>query len=542
MCDQHNDDIKLNSQQEDPNTEKHHEEHHFWSRRGFLQTLGLAGGSSFVMGGSAIGVFNPSLLSLGLSQQNNDRILVMIRLKGGNDGLNTIIPLFDFSRYQNLRPNIAIPSQNAINLNTELGMHPAMNSLKSFWDRGDMKLINNVGYPDQNLSHFRSSDIWATSSNSNVVWDTGFLGRLFDDRYPEYLVNPPDIPPAVQIGGLGNLAFTGEDSINYAVTVATPELLEYIAQSGGLFDAEKVPDCFYGDQVAYLRTVANNTFKYASVISNAYNSGTNKVQYSGAFGNQLAITSRLIKGNLGTQLYMVTLDGFDTHAGQPNAHANLLSSLSDNIAAFFEDLQIDGYDERVLAFTFSEFGRRIQQNASLGTDHGAAAPMFVFGPGLNGNASLGGLPSLTDLDANGNLKHQVDFRSIYATLMDYWLCIEPNMVDLVLGNDFNRLNLGFVCLPSSSNQELFIKEQLTHQVRYDHNNQVYLYINTPSNAYADIEVFTAMGQMIRKIPQVYLNSGEHTIPLSPDGFRIPGYYVYKINYSNKIYSGKLLIR
>jgi uncharacterized protein (DUF1501 family) len=521
--------------------DEHEKEHDNWSRRGFIKTLGLSSGIPFFMSGSVLNVFKPGILSMALNGSETNRILLLIRLKGGNDGLNTVIPLFDFSRYQALRPGIAINQANVLNLGSGLGLHPAMGAMKSMWDTGALKVINNVGYPDQNLSHFRSADIWASASNSNVVWDTGFLGRFFEDQYPDFLVSPPETPPAVQIGGLGNLAFSGKDSVNYAVTVASPELLQYIAEQGSLFDAVNVPDCFYGDQVAYLRTVANNTFKYADVISRAYQAGENKTAYTGSFGQQLAITSRLIKGKLGTKLYMVTLDGFDTHAAQPGAHTALLQTLSDNLQAFYNDLAIDGFDQDVLSFTFSEFGRRIQQNASLGTDHGAAAPMFVAGPALEGNGLLGGLPSLTDLDQNGNLKHQVDFRSIYAALMEYWLCIEPNMVDLVLGDNFSRLNLEINCLPNSTIDP--VKSSiLQHEVRYDRNEQAFLFLKTPTSGHVNLELFTATGQRIRTFAQVWIPQEGTLIPLD----QIPGYFrgfiVYSVHWNNKLHSGKALLK
>lgn len=525
-------------------TLEHQKEHHYWSRRGFLKTLGLAGGSSILMGGHLVSTFHQSLFGFGLSQSSSDRILLMVRLKGGNDGLNTIIPTYDYGRYQNLRPNIRIPNNQVIPLTPELGMHPALSGFKHAWNEGHLKVINNVGYPDQNLSHFRSSDIWASSSDSDVVWDTGFLGRFFDGQYPDFLLNPPAIPPAVQIGGLGNLAFVGEDNVNYAVTVATPELLELIVQSGGLYDVENIPDCFYGSQVAYLRTIANNTFKYAKIISDAYKSGENKVNYTGDFGQQLAITSKLIKGNLGTKLYMVTLDGFDTHAGQLNTHQTLLSLLNDNLTAFFEDLRIDGYDQRVLAFTFSEFGRRIQQNSSVGTDHGAAAPMFVVGPALRGNGSLGGLPDLVNLDRDGNLRHQIDFRSLYATLMEYWLCMDSNVVDLALGHNFDRLNLGIDCLPTSSifSEQSYLASQLQHEIRYAPDGQPWLYLRVPRRGFIDWTIFTPTGQPLKSFPGQFFENGEESLPIQRSWFSIPGYYMYKLKYENKIYSGKVLIK
>ncbi len=518
----------------------HDADHAKWNRRSFLKGMGLVGGASFLLGKTPINTFAASPLGMGLSNSNADRVLVMIKLKGGNDGLNTIIPIYDYSRYQNFRQGIAIPQGQALTLSNELGMHPAMSALSPYWQNGGMKIMNNVGYPDQNLSHFRSSDIWASASDENVTWDTGWLGRLFEDKYPDFLVSPPAIPPAVQIGGLGNLAFMGTDNVNYAVTVSSPEQLAYIAQVGGLYDANDVPECYYGEQLSYIRTVANNTFQYATVISNAYEQGSNQAVYSGSLGNQLAVVARLMKGGLGTKLYMVTLDGFDTHAGQLNQHANLLQSLAQNVTAFYSDLAFSGMDSKTLAFTYSEFGRRPQQNASQGTDHGAAAPMFLFGSALNGSGFMGGLPNLQDLDVNENLKYQLDFRSIYATLLDYWLCVEPNLVDLAIGQDFNRLNLGFNCETLSSYDSQY-KTGLKHEVRYDA-GQAHVYINLPSNGAVQISIFSAMGQLMGSVHQGFHFENEKLLIPIPQHFtRIPGYYLYKINFQGKVYSGKCLV-
>jgi uncharacterized protein (DUF1501 family) len=519
----------------------HHDlEHELWSRRGFMQMLGLAGGGAFMLGGLPVNVMGKSLLSMGLSNNENERILVLVRLQGGNDGLNTVIPLHDYSRYRNLRPGIAIAENAALNLSNELGLHPAMQSAVDMWNEGKMKIINNVGYPNQNLSHFRSSDIWATASDANTVLDTGFLGRIYDDQYPDFLLNPPEIPPAVQIGALGNLAFIGNDNVNYAVTVSSPELLEQIAQNEGLYDTQNLPECHYGQQLGYIRSIANNTFRYAKVISDAYKIGMNGVEYSGNFGNQLAITARLIKGGLKTRLYMVTLNGFDTHAGQLNAHANLLNTLSRNMQAFFTDLELDGSDQKVLALSFSEFGRRPQQNASMGTDHGAAAPMFAFGPALAGNAFLGGLPELNDLDQNGNLKYSIDFRSLYASFLDNWLCLDDGISDMVLGSGFERLNLGFDCMPSS----VFTPTHpmvLRHQARYRDDGLPFLWIELPVSGQCQIELFTSMGQRLHLWPKSSYHQGVHTIDLSTLATRIRGFYVYKITYKNRVYSGKVLM-
>ena len=519
----------------------HNKEHATWSRRGFLQTLGLAGGTSLMMGGLPLSVMGSSILSMGLGGVQNDRVLVLIRLKGGNDGLNTVIPLYDYSRYRNFRPGISIPENQVLSLDQNLGLHPAMSALMNMWNEGQMKIINNVGYPQQNLSHFGSSDIWATASNSNNILSTGFMGRIFDDKYPEYLINPPAIPPAIQIGGLGNLAFTGTDDVNYAVAVSTPDLLEYIAEKGSLYDPTDVPDCLYGSQLSYVRTIANNTFRYAKVISDAFKSADNQAQYQGAFGEQMAITARLIKGGLGTRLYMVTLDGFDTHANQPNAHAALLQALAVNVKAFYDDLRSAGYEEKVTAFSFSEFGRRPQQNASQGTDHGAAAPVFVFGPAVKTQGLLGGLPDLANLDADGNLRHAVDFRSVYASFLDDWLCLEDGITDIALGNNFDRLPLGFDCMPVSVFET---KEVLAvrHQARYDRMGVASIWLDIPMDTVFSIQLYTALGQEIFKWPKTYYQRGEHLISLqSIQQEFMTGFYIYKFEIGNRVYSGKVLL-
>ncbi len=536
MCNHH--ETALNSAPADP---VHDQEHSRWSRRTFLRNLGITGGAGFMLSQLPVTAYGSSPLAFALTSGHTDRILVMVRLKGGNDGLNTVVPVFDYSRYRALRPSIALPENQLVRISPELGLHPSLSPLSAMWQDGSMKLLNNVGYPEQNLSHFRSADIWASASDEDVVLDTGFMGRFFQDQYPDFIISPPAIPPAVQIGGLGNLAFIGDENINYAVSMASPEQLEYIARAGSLHDTENLPDCLYGTQLGYIRTIANNTFHYASTISQAYGRGANTVSYSGSLGQQLSIVARLIKGNLGTRLYMVTLDGFDTHAGQLDDHARLMKGLADNMSAFYDDLSADGQDGQVLSFTFSEFGRRPQQNASQGTDHGAAAPMFMFGPALNGNGISGSLPDLHDLDENGNLRHRVDFRSIYATLLDYWLCIDPALVDLVMGSAFTRINLGFSCT-STSLYEASYMPVLRHEVRHERDGLPYLYIQPPGPGRCRVALFNAMGQPLAVLSDEYRLAEPFLLPVPGSYTTIPGYYFYRIEYGNRVYSGKVLCR
>jgi uncharacterized protein (DUF1501 family) len=522
------------------NDDHHGEEHVSWSRRVFLKHLGIAGGSSLLLGNLPMTAFSGSPLAMGLAGAQEERILVLIRLQGGNDGLNTVVPISDYSLYRSFRPSVFIPEQEALMLTPELGLHPSLQPLIQMKNQGALKLLNNVGYPNQNLSHFRSSDIWASASDAEVTWQTGWLGRYFEDRYPDFLIHPPTIPPAIQIGGAGDLIFNGTKDINYAVSVPTPELLEYIASTGGLYDASDVPDCLYGEQLSFLRTISNNSFGYADAIAKAYNKGSNTAQYSGNLGRQMSVVARLIKGQLGTRLYVVTLNGFDTHAGQLNAHAQLLQSLSSNIAAFFADLTSGGWDKKVLAFTFSEFGRRSAQNASQGTDHGAAAPSFVFGPSLEGFETLGGRPDLSDLDADGNLKMRLDFRSLYATLLDRWLCVDPSLVDIIMGRGFERMDLGFDC-QTVALQGKPSKGLLRHEVRYEGNRQASVWMHLPMHGELKLELFNVMGQSHGVFYKAFAAAGEQWVPVPSHATRIPGYYVYRISFQGRMYSGKAKI-
>ncbi|MEL6867307.1 MAG: DUF1501 domain-containing protein, partial [Bacteroidota bacterium] len=352
----------------------HESDHRSWSRRSFLKNVGMVGSASLVLGNLPLTAFGASPLAMALNEGPSDRILILIRLNGGNDGLNTIIPLYDYDNYRNLRPTIGIAESDYTKLSDEFAIPNTLLDLNPLWQEGKMKVVNTVGYPNQNLSHFRSSDIWASASDANVNDTSGWLGRYLSNIYPDFLENPPEIPPAIQIGGVGNLAFNDLESNSMAVKLDDPDQLFEIAQNGQLYDTQNLPDCHFGEQLGYIRNVTNNTFKYAEIIKQAYDNGSNAVEYEGNLGQQLGLIARLIKGNLGTKFYMVTLDGFDTHANQSFYHPLLMLQLSGAISQFYQDLGTSSHDKEVLCMTISEFGRRIEQNASGGTDQVAASP------------------------------------------------------------------------------------------------------------------------------------------------------------------------
>lgn len=524
-----------------PAQDDHAREHAAWDRRTFFKALGMSIGGSMMLGGMKVGATALSPLTKALAAADSDRILVFIRLKGGNDGLNTIVPIYDYSTYANLRTSVRINEADTFSLSDEFGMPNFMNSLQSFWNDGKMKVVHGVGYDDQSLSHFRSSDIWATGTDESEALDSGFLGRYYEEEYPNYLNNPPEEPLAIQIGSVGNLMFRGSDNTDYAFSVADPNQLYQLAQNGWLHDVNNLPECLYGEQLGFIRAVTNSTLNYAGVIHEAYNAASNSVTYADSpLSRQLALIARLIKGGLGTKVYLVTLDGFDTHASQPEMHQTLLTDLAGGVTKFYQDLAASGRADDVLSMTISEFGRRPEQNASDGTDHGAAAPAMFFGPALEGNGFIGTHPSLTNLDFAGNLVHEIDYRQLYASVLENWLCIPGDIVDeTLLGVHYDRLSLGFDCVTSVAENE---RTGLGHQALYTADGSVTIEYTLPSSMEVSVELFNIMGQQVEQLESGHRMQGTYRVPVKGSmGQLAGGQYVYRIIANGKPYSRSVVI-
>jgi len=520
----------------------HDQEHTQWNRRSFIQALGLAGGGSMLLGSTAISATSPSPLAVALAENENDNILVIIRLEGGNDGLNTIVPIYDYASYANLRPTIKHQQNDLINLNPDFGIPNYMNELESVWGDGSMKIVHGVGYPDQNLSHFRSTDIWASTAE-NYVEPTGWWGRYFEDLYPDYIITPPEIPPAVQIGSIGNLIFKG-DSSNYAFSVVNPDQLQSVAENGTLHNVLDIPDCVYGDKLLFMRATANTTFVYSGVINDAYLSANNSVEYGeGDLASQLAIVARLIKGGLGSKVYMVSLGSFDTHADQQVRQQELLMDLSSTIKNFYDDLASTGMNDKVLSMTISEFGRRPYENGSNGTDHGAASPVMLFGPGLNGSGFVGTHPDLNTWDENDNLISSTDFRDVYTTVLTDWFCLDPSIVSTILLNEtYENLDLGLAC-ETLSVSDFSNTRRFAHVPIYQ-NNQTYIEINMPNTAHVTIKLYDMLAKEIGTITNEMLFEGRHTINVRENikGRLSYGQYIYRISTGGQFYSKSILLR
>jgi uncharacterized protein (DUF1501 family) len=530
----------------------HGNDHKKWSRRSFLSALGLTGGMGMLLGKIPLTAMGASPLQAALASSDNDRILVLIRLKGGNDGLNTIVPLYNYDTYNMYRPDIALPTSQLINLGDEQAMPNFMQSLQPAWNDGYMKVVNGVGYPGQNLSHFGSSDIWSSASGNDPIGTTGWLGRFFDTEYPDFLTSPPAIPPAVQIGNSSSMVFKGNIA-DMGLSVANPNELYEIAQTGALYDVTAVPDCYYGEQLAFARTVANSTFIYAETINNAYEAASNGVDYATGISNQrgyylanqMAIVARLIKGDLGTKIYMVELGGFDTHEGQENLHPILMESVAASVRNFFADLAIDGLGSKVLAMTVSEFGRRIEQNGSLGTDHGAAAPVMLFGGELDSSSEgfIGTPPDLNNPDEQGNLQFGIDFRQIYATVLEHWLCIDPSTVDAIMGESFNRLaNLVVACGATtgvySNHAAAYLP--IEHRALYTGGRGVVIDYKLPESARVKVAVYNMLGQPVATLFEGNQTAGHYQYNFtSPNRYLPMGQYVYRIEVNDRAYSNTI---
>jgi len=494
-----------------------------------------------MLGNLPVKALGLSPLTMALMNGPSDRVLVLIRLKGGNDGLNTIIPLFDYDTYRNRRPTVGWTENRILNLNDQFGVPDVMAASHNMWQDGKMKVVNTVGYPEQNLSHFRSSDIWASASDAQELVDSGWLGRLITKENPGIPEVSPDIPPAIQIGDSGSLTFNNEDMLNLAVSVSRPDELREIAENGTLYDAQNLPDCFYGEQVGYLRNIANSTFKYAEIIADAFDISENAVEYNGSdFARQLSLVARLIKGNLGTRLYMVTLDGFDTHARQGALHPNLLQTLSESVQQFYDDLATAEKDKDVLCMTTSEFGRRIEENGSDGTDHGAAAPVMLFGESLNGNGFVGQNPDLEEVDEVGNLIFSTDFRQIYATVLEDWLCVDAATVDMVLGRPFARLPLGLTCSTTTSTSTP-VANNFDYEIRYLSPHEIQLEYRLRDSAQVQIQVFDMLGQPIETLASGFQTFGIHQAIFRPKYGLPNGVYVLRMQIGKQMIGEKIQV-
>ncbi len=416
------------------------------TRRSFLRSTALGG---------AIGWTAPSFLAATFDQLHAEAadkavqtvtgkdapILVVLQLAGGNDGLNTVVP-FANDDYRRARPTLGVKADQVLKLNGQFGLHPALTGFKSLYDAGQLGIMHAVGYPNPNRSHFRSTDIWMTATDSDRYGNLGWLGRYFDNACAG-----ADPTVGVAIGRQSPLAFVakkptgvalenpdsyrfaeGESDGNSDMVGSTKFYREMNATDTHAMAGDSVHTlggtaaAHTGSPLDFLERTAMDAQVSSDQIRGIAAKAKNQVEYPAArLATDLKLVAKLIAGGMPTRVYYVSQGGYDTHQGQAGTHPRLLTELGDSLKAFVADLKALGQLDRVLVLTFSEFGRRVGENASGGTDHGAAAPLFVLGGkvkvGLHGEA-----PSLAPRDLlNGDVKFRTDFRSIYAGVLEHWL-------------------------------------------------------------------------------------------------------------------------
>ncbi|HEX8387300.1 MAG TPA: DUF1501 domain-containing protein, partial [Rubricoccaceae bacterium] len=506
----------------------HAHDHSVWTRRDFLARAGLgtaALGLGTVLGSSRAYALEGGGLLSHLAGIETDRVLVLLQLKGGNDGLNTVVPLGN-DLYRNARPGLAIPDAQTIALGGGVGLHPAFAPLQRMWGAGDLAVVHSVGYPAPSLSHFTGTDVWSTARPSGTTPAGGWGGRTLRLEHPDFEAELPAAPPAVQIGSQNPLLFQSGDS-DLSLMLQSAATINQIAAGGGLYDPADVPDLPYGAELGYARTVANAANRYVGAVQTAANGGVNVGTYpSTTLGNNLAAVARLVKGGLGSRVYVVQLGSFDTHVNQLATHQTLLADLAGSVAAFYADLAAGGHDRRVLTMTFSEFGRRVGQNGSAGTDHGTAAPLFAFGPGVSGGL-YGTAPDLADLDGSGNLRHSTDFRSAYATVLGPWFGLDAAQVSGVLGGTYAPLGfaeaLPTAGAPPVASADFRLDAPFPNPVR----TSAHVRYSLPAGGPARLAAYDALGRLVGVLDEGERSAGPHEAAF--DASRLPaGVYVVQL--------------
>ena len=357
--------------------------------------------------------------------------LVIVQLSGGNDGLNTIVPFTNDIYYKN-RPGISIQKNDLIKVTDDLGFNKNLAPLKNLYDQGYLSIINNVGYPNPNRSHFRSTDIWQTASRANEYLDTGWLGRYIDSygKMPYSGIEIDDSLSLIMKGETMNGIATKNPRILFGNT-QTPYFKKVLNHQSDQHLSEHNLGYLYKTMIE-----AKSSAKYIYETSRTYKS---RQEYpNNPFGKQLKTTAEFINSNIESKVYYVSMGGFDTHANQADRQKRLLSTFSESMEVFVNELKQNDTFKDTLILTFSEFGRRVQQNAAGGTDHGAANNVFIIGENLKSKGFYNELPNLANLDANGDIIHTVDFRSVYATILDKWLQVDDA---IILNKSFSKLDL-----------------------------------------------------------------------------------------------------
>jgi uncharacterized protein (DUF1501 family) len=406
-----------------------------FTRRQFL--LRTLQGSSLLAVGSVVPQFLVNTARAAAS--GKDSVLVVVEMTGGNDGLNTVIPYAD-DLYQKARPTLRFTKQQVVRVDDQIGLHPAMRSFEQLLKQSSLAIVQGVGYPNPDRSHFESMDIWQSGDVKRST-STGWIGRSVNDlqdkngNVPVMQVGPNRLPLALQGAPGGVVSINNQ--MPYKLDFGTSDAGRQKARRKVMEDLANEPKTD-NDLLQFVQRRELQTYSTLDRLQEVLQSTGQMGRDFGASNLQqkMSLIARLIDKGFGTRVFYVAIDGFDTHSGQGEAHQRLLRELADAITGLFNDLKNSGNDKRTVVMTFSEFGRRVNENGSRGTDHGSGSCLFVAGPAVKGGL-VGKHPSLSDLDS-GDLRFHTDFRRVYATLLDQWLGVDSN---IVLGGKLPHLEL-----------------------------------------------------------------------------------------------------
>jgi len=472
---------------------------------------------------------------------DTDHVFVLVQLGGGNDGLNMVIPLDIYGNYYNARTNVAIPQSQVLRLDgtDKSGLHPAMTAMQNMFNEGKMNIVQSVGYENPSFSHFRDTDVWNsgdTRRNRRERVRTGWMGRYLESEYPGYPDAFPNAemtdPLAIQISNYPTLAMQGS-IYSMGLSITNPEKIYSFVNPFSDYPLSSVPA---NKELKFLRVISEKTKIYSDIIRAAYQRSSTMATYptENYLAEQLKIVARLIKGGLKTRVYTVTMGGFDTHKRQVNAsdtttgmHAKLMKDLSTGINAFQQEIEMMGLDDRVMGMTYSEFGRRIKSNASLGTDHGAAAPLIMFGKNAK-KGILGASPDIpADIQVVNNIPFQYDFRSVYASVLEQWFCVKQPALDSILLQNYQSLPLitgpcGVADDPDDTNNN---SEKLLLKMwpnPYTINATIQFSTN---GGYTMIQQINSLGQVVKVLANGDYAAGTHNIDIYSDGLPTGAYFL-----------------
>lgn len=562
-------------------------------RRNFLKKIPLALSLPFAINGIPLKVMANNPLSRLAQQGDSDRVLIILQLHGGNDGLNSLIPVEQYDQYYSRRANIAIPKSNSLRKyipldstlpsERQVGLHPDMQAMKGMYDMGKVAFVQGVSYRNNNGSHFRGRDIWFMGGGSDDYFSSGWLGRYLQQEYAplEYPADFPNDdmldPLGIEMGSDVSLIFHQENNIPTSLSLNDPVgFANLVEELEGFQDKDidprgKPPEFLdnspYGKEMNWILGLEKKTDDYARRLYEVYQAGGNTsttypevYPFNAPTGSkrnhlspQLRLIARLLAGGCKTKVFMVKIGGFDTHASQVESydptmgiHAALMYHISTAMKAFQDDLKVRGLESRVLTVTTSEFGRRVHSNGSYGTDHGTGGPIFVFGRGVNPGV-IGNVPDMT----RNNIEMQYDYRQIYANLLKDWMLVDEQKInnDIFFGNfiDGPREEGGFyqplpLAVQVISSTDSFIEKRFNLGDCYPNPAKAQTAFTFMINAEGMVQVmlYDRSGKPLKQLVKKNFEPGEHRIPVDLTG--IPaGLYIYKMNIGSFEQSKKLVV-